>query len=254
MNNNDNHQSDNSSNDSTKKHPNKKFKNGFNNENSKYQRIHRQQSNRKQTNNEDKNDNMTELPKTVRTYRVKLSPNDGNKLLQSLNSTPMCGMSGCNDEMNDFTSMINFLSGLERVYKKDNINTNKQQDTHIVHKFEIKDNINYDNLIEKYDSLEKLIKLGKAYSPEFKYKYAFDYEKLHKIVEPLEELQNVIGMESVKTSIVNQIMYFLLELEPVRDMLHTVIQGPPGVGKTLLGFDPNLLDTPFVTNLEPRLK
>lgn len=235
MNSNDNNQSDNSSNDSTKKHPNKKLKNGINNEKSKYQRIYRHQLNQKHSNDEDNNDNITEIPKTVRTYRVKLSPNDSTKLLQSLNSTPMCGMSGCNDEMNDFTSMINFLSGLERGHKKDNINTNKQQETPIVHKFEIKDNINYDNLIEKYDSLEKLIKLGKAYSPEFKYKYAFDYEKLYKIVKPLEELQNVIGMESVKTSIVNQIMYFLLELEPVSDMLHTVIQGPPGVGKTLLG-------------------
>ena len=149
-----------------------------------------------------------------------------------MNDVSICNMNGnhpCN-ESTDFLNIINLLHGLEKVNKKEPTVMPQK-----IHKFEIKNDITYDNLIDKYDTLEKLIKLGKAYSPEFKYKYAFDYEKLYKITEPLEELQNVIGMESVKTTIVNQIMYFLLELEPVRDMLHTVIQGPPGVGKTLLG-------------------
>jgi SpoVK/Ycf46/Vps4 family AAA+-type ATPase len=43
-------------------------------------------------------------------------------------------------------------------------------------------------------------------------------------------------MSSVKTQIVNQIIYYIQDFQDVNtDMLHTVIQGPPGVGKTMLG-------------------
>jgi SpoVK/Ycf46/Vps4 family AAA+-type ATPase len=62
-----------------------------------------------------------------------------------------------------------------------------------------------------------------------------EIDKQNNIIEPLEELNNVIGMEKVKTTIINTIVYFLLGLEPNKDMMHTVIQGPPGIGKTMLG-------------------
>jgi len=45
----------------------------------------------------------------------------------------------------------------------------------------------------------------------------------------------MVGMESVKTSIVNQIVYFMSSFESNDNMLHTVIAGPPGTGKTMLG-------------------
>ena len=95
--------------------------------------------------------------------------------------------------------------------------------------FTLNREIQYEELVDKHESLEDLIKIGKLYKESDKNKYAFNFEVLHKIVEPLEELNNVIGMNSVKTTIVNQIVYFLLGLEPCKDMLHTVIQGPPGV-------------------------
>jgi SpoVK/Ycf46/Vps4 family AAA+-type ATPase len=101
--------------------------------------------------------------------------------------------------------------------------------------FKLNNEIKYEELIDKHENLEDLIKIGKLYKESDKHKYAFNFEVLNKIVEPLEELNNVIGMNSVKTTIVNQIVYFLLGLEPCKDMLHTVIQGPPGVGKTMLG-------------------
>ena len=101
--------------------------------------------------------------------------------------------------------------------------------------FTLNKEIKYEELVDKHESLEDLIKIGKLYKESDKNKYAFNFEVLHKIVEPLEELNNVIGMNLVKTTIVNQIVYFLLGLEPCKDMLHTVIQGPPGVGKTMLG-------------------
>jgi Holliday junction resolvasome RuvABC ATP-dependent DNA helicase subunit len=42
-------------------------------------------------------------------------------------------------------------------------------------------------------------------------------------------------MCSVKRSIVKQIVYFLQDIEEHNDMLHMVITGSPGTGKTSLG-------------------
>ena len=83
-------------------------------------------------------------------------------------------------------------------------------------------------------SLDDLIELGLSY--ELNKKYNINLEKLNKITPLLIKLKNVIGMESVKKSIIGQILYFLQDFQSKNeDMLHTVIQGPPGVGKTMLG-------------------
>jgi replication-associated recombination protein RarA len=57
-------------------------------------------------------------------------------------------------------------------------------------------------------------------------------KKTSQIVEPLEELQQLIGMSKIKESIFNQIIFYLQDLEDNKDMLHMAIQGKPGVGKT----------------------
>ena len=43
-------------------------------------------------------------------------------------------------------------------------------------------------------------------------------------------------MTNVKKTIVGHILYFLMNFEKNNDMIHTVIEGPPGVGKTTLGY------------------
>jgi SpoVK/Ycf46/Vps4 family AAA+-type ATPase len=58
--------------------------------------------------------------------------------------------------------------------------------------------------------------------------------KLKRIRNSLEKLNSMIGMNSVKKNIIYQILYFLQNLNHTGDMLHTVITGPPGVGKTEL--------------------
>ena len=83
-------------------------------------------------------------------------------------------------------------------------------------------------------NIDDLIKIGTEYDPTDKRRYPIDMNKLKNIIESLKDLKNVIGMESVKKNIFEQLLYILQELND-SNMMHTVIEGPPGVGKTLLG-------------------
>ena len=66
--------------------------------------------------------------------------------------------------------------------------------------------------------------------------YSVDMEALHNIKEPLQELNNMIGMKELKMSITGQLIYFIQKLhinaDESGDFMHTVIYGPPGTGKT----------------------
>lgn len=81
------------------------------------------------------------------------------------------------------------------------------------------------------NSLNDLIELGKLYDSNKTYN--IDLYILNKLVEPLIELNNMIGMETVKQDMVDHILFRIQKLDSDnQDMMHTVIQGPPGVGKT----------------------
>lgn len=76
-----------------------------------------------------------------------------------------------------------------------------------------------------------LIELGKLYDSNKRYN--IDLKILNKLVDSLIELNNMIGMESVKQDMVDHILFKIQNFDTKNnDMMHTVIQGPPGVGKT----------------------
>ena len=93
----------------------------------------------------------------------------------------------------------------------------------------------YEWLGDDIKNIDDLIKLGLKYElKEYKKKrFNLNLKRLNKLVDPLIELRNMIGLIKLKDNIFNQIIYYLQDLEDKNtDMLHTVIQGPPGVGKT----------------------
>lgn len=83
-------------------------------------------------------------------------------------------------------------------------------------------------------TIEDFLYLGNRYHCKKQKKFFnIDLEKLFKIVEPLKELQNMVGMTDAKEQIVEKIQFFVQNLDKGNhDMLHTSIFGPPGVGKT----------------------
>ena len=88
---------------------------------------------------------------------------------------------------------------------------------------------------EKPESLDDLIELCKII--EVKYKiddyYNFDLKKLKNLEKPLLNLKKMVGLTEVKNKIVDIVLYYLQRLDiKNQDMLHTIIDGPPGSGKT----------------------
>ena len=67
-------------------------------------------------------------------------------------------------------------------------------------------------------------------------KYSVDLNKVINLKKPLTTLNSMIGLDNIKKNIVRMIIYYLQYSESENNsLLHTVIQGPPGVGKTELG-------------------
>ena len=99
--------------------------------------------------------------------------------------------------------------------------------------FEIKD--------YKIDSIEALIKMTEDYTTKplpSKKKRRFLPSKmkfLPQILDELYELKNMIGMLKLKHQIVDQILFFIQGVDE-KIMLHTVLEGPPGTGKTTVSY------------------
>jgi SpoVK/Ycf46/Vps4 family AAA+-type ATPase len=81
------------------------------------------------------------------------------------------------------------------------------------------------------NSLIDLINLGK----NMKFYKNVDTVMLWRIIPLLEELNNMIGMESLKETVFYQVIYYLQGMHTKsgnEEYLHTVIYGSPGTGKT----------------------
>jgi len=99
--------------------------------------------------------------------------------------------------------------------------------------------------IKAVDNVTDLIKLSEYYHCKMrKYFNGIDLSLLFEIKEHLEELENMIGLSNIKEEVVNLIIHLLLLIDKNNiqnhdnltqiksDMLHCVITGSPGCGKT----------------------
>jgi AAA+ superfamily predicted ATPase len=93
---------------------------------------------------------------------------------------------------------------------------------------------NHVNIQMEIDNIGDLLKLIELYPDDKETKYNINMTTLHKIKEPLIDLNNMIGMKCLKENIVDQILFYIqnLHTNTNTDFMHTVIYGPPGTGKT----------------------
>jgi len=92
------------------------------------------------------------------------------------------------------------------------------------------------NINVEIKEISDILSLIDQYKLEPDIKYNINMKALHNIKEPLEKLNNMIGMKELKNNIVDQILYFIQDMHKNNndsgDYLHTVLYGPPGTGKT----------------------
>jgi SpoVK/Ycf46/Vps4 family AAA+-type ATPase len=110
-----------------------------------------------------------------------------------------------------------------------NINCNKDKqiknDTLKIKKFI---NINIE-----INSIRDLITIIEQNKLDPNLEYNINLQALHKIKLPLVELDNMIGMNNLKENILDQILFYIQNLQhETNDFMHTCIYGPPGSGKT----------------------
>ena len=106
--------------------------------------------------------------------------------------------------------------------------------------------VNKVNINAEINSIGDLIQLCNDYKLAENVEYNIDMKSLHKINDDLVELNNMIGMKTLKENIVDQLLFYLQNLHVYKDasngsksanietgdFLHTVIYGSPGTGKT----------------------
>jgi SpoVK/Ycf46/Vps4 family AAA+-type ATPase len=137
------------------------------------------------------------------------------------------------DDPNEYKENVSNI-GICRLSDKKYVYKDKtKRETEIGSNIKIKETINIE---EEINNIGDILKLTEKYKLDPEIKYNINMKALHDIKEPLEELNNMIGMADLKSNIVDQILYFVQELHMNKndsgEFMHTVIYGPPGTGKT----------------------
>lgn len=146
-----------------------------------------------------------------------------------------------NKDYTGFTSnnynneLVSLIDNRKELRKRKMSNYDEWQNEHLV------ETINTDKELKIIDvsasSLKDLIDIIDNNPYDSNFRYNIDLRSLHIIKDNLVGINSLIGMEELKTSVFNQLIYFLQRLHISKnnkehDFKHTVIYGPPGTGKT----------------------
>jgi SpoVK/Ycf46/Vps4 family AAA+-type ATPase len=150
---------------------------------------------------------------------------------QNLNTTEYTGF----DNFCSMDSSVDFFKTVNNKVVRKMSNYDEWQNEHLV------ENIDNERKLINIDvsvyNLSDLIVLIDENPYDSKYRYNIDLRSLHLIKQEVSDIDIMIGMEDLKDSVFNQLLYFLQRLHISKnnkehDFKHTIISGPPGTGKT----------------------
>ena len=123
------------------------------------------------------------------------------------------------DELLNYNDYNNYNNYVDYNDNNNDIEATKEEEKELI------------EITQEINTLNDLIELGKKYDSNKRYN--IDLKILNNLVDPLTDLNNMIGMETVKQDMVDHILFKIQNFDNShQDMMHTIIQGPPGVGKT----------------------
>ena len=138
------------------------------------------------------------------------------------------------DDPNLYANKLAFLHEKQKNMLK-NLETPKKEEV-IINRRKV-------NIQFEINNVGDLLKMIDQYPDDKDVEYNINMHSLHKIKEPLEDLNSMIGMQNLKENIVDQILFYIQNLHKApsetnkkllvsNDFMHSVIYGPPGTGKT----------------------
>ena len=98
-----------------------------------------------------------------------------------------------------------------------------------------KSNAFYIHYVFNVEKLDDLLFLDRYYVTKYDKRKSsnINFYNIHKIARPIRKLVAMVGIEEVKSQILSVCVFFLQKFDVKnQDMLHTVVYGGPGVGKT----------------------
>lgn len=103
----------------------------------------------------------------------------------------------------------------------------------------------YDHYRMTIETIDDLFALDDFYMKQVNKKNGsnIDFFRIHRLRQPLEQLKDLVGLKEAKQKLLSLVIYYLQKLDTrvhseeevnvyERDMLHTVVYGGPGTGKT----------------------
>jgi SpoVK/Ycf46/Vps4 family AAA+-type ATPase len=124
------------------------------------------------------------------------------------------------------------LDTLEEINEESNKRTKISKTKFILHKRN-KTSYNDTQINDVLKSIKSIKDIIKLESKWLSIKHNKVLQRLYNLITPLKQLNNMIGLDNVKESIFKKIIYYVRNPNN-EEYLHTVIAGPPGVGKTEL--------------------
>lgn len=91
------------------------------------------------------------------------------------------------------------------------------------------------NINISVNTIADLLQIINTYPYSDSNEYNINLKMLHTIKDELEQLNSMIGIHSLKTALLDQLLYYIQGfhlLDDSGDYKHTVLYGPPGSGKT----------------------
>ena len=197
--------------------------------------------------NKNKNTNNKKEDEKIQNFEENKQPNAQMKIKESLkNYNNSYYENECSNS--NFTGVNSFEAMLDRLGKLHNPDIYQPSENNISsknvyeNKFseDIKKNIikNKITINVEINNINDLLQLIEKYPDCYENEYNINMKSLHKIKEPLIQINNMIGMKTLKENIVDQILFYIQNLHTLNskssgnDFMHTVIYGPPGTGKT----------------------
>lgn len=135
-----------------------------------------------------------------------------------------------NKELKDIVSYYEHKEQGDNNSSKRNQNEQVQVKKYRKYK-ETKNSYNEREITDKLVNIKTIENILQLENDWVKLRHNEELQRLFHLIPPLKDLDKMIGLETIKKEVLKKIIYYIQN--PVNEeYLHTIISGPPGVGKT----------------------